>query len=77
MKPGAELHIADWGRPSNVLMGGLFVFVQLLDGFETTRDNRAGRLIPLFQTAGFREVETSTRINTMFGTLRLYRALRP
>ncbi len=77
MKPGAELHVADWGRPANLLMRGLFIFVQLLDGFETTADNCAGRLVPLFQTAGFQDVESSTRFDTIFGTLRLYRARRP
>ncbi len=77
MRPGSELHVADWGRPGNRLMRGLFVFVQLLDGFETTADNCAGRLVPLFQTAGFQDVESSTRIDTIFGTLRLYCARRP
>jgi ubiquinone/menaquinone biosynthesis C-methylase UbiE len=77
MRPGAELHVADWGRPSNRLMRGLFVFVQLLDGFETTADNCAGRLVPLFETAGFRDVESSRRFDTIFGTVRLYSARRP
>lgn len=77
MKPGAELHVADWGRPGNPLMRGLFVFVQLLDGFETTGDNCSGRLVPLFESAGFTEVESPARFDTIFGTLRLYRAVRP
>jgi len=34
-------------------MRGLFVGIQLFDGFENTRDNVAGRLVPLFEQAGF------------------------
>ncbi len=44
LAPGGELHISDWGRPSNALMRGLFYIVQLLDGFTTTRDSVDGRL---------------------------------
>lgn len=47
LKPGAELHVADWGRPTNALMRGLFLFIQLLDGFENTQDNVSDKLITL------------------------------
>ncbi|MBX3703100.1 MAG: methyltransferase domain-containing protein [Steroidobacteraceae bacterium] len=77
MRPGAELHVADWGRPANPLMRGLFLAVQCLDGFATTRDNVAGRLVGLFEQAGFREVAESRRFSTVLGTLSLYRAVRP
>jgi ubiquinone/menaquinone biosynthesis C-methylase UbiE len=74
---GGELHVADWGRPQGPLMRGLFVGIQLLDGFENTRDNVAGRLVPLFEQAGFIDVATTQAFNTMFGTLALYRATKP
>lgn len=45
LKPGAELHVADWGSPSNIFMRALFVSIQVCDGFEMTRDNVSGRLI--------------------------------
>lgn len=77
LKPGAELHIADWGKPTNWLMRGLFVFIQLLDGFSNTRDNAAGRLIELLQGAGFIEVSQTRAFSTVFGTLALYRARKP
>ena len=76
-KAGGELHVADWGRPQGRLMRGLFVGIQLFDGFENTRDNVAGRLVPLFEQAGFVEVTTTQAFNTMFGTLALYRATKP
>jgi len=77
LKPGGELHIADWGQPANALMRGLFLLIQCLDGFETTRDNVAGRLIVLFEQAGFTGVVERGRFNTIFGTMALYRAVKP
>ncbi|MGE0465307.1 MAG: class I SAM-dependent methyltransferase [Steroidobacteraceae bacterium] len=77
LKPGGELHVADWGRPANVLMRGLFLMIQCLDGFETTRDNVAGRLPELFEQAGFVGVAERRTVSTVFGTLALYRANRP
>jgi ubiquinone/menaquinone biosynthesis C-methylase UbiE len=77
IKAGGELHVADWGRPQGPLMRGLFLGIQLLDGFDNTRDNVAGRLVPLFEQAGFVEVTATQAFNTMFGTLALYRATKP
>jgi SAM-dependent methyltransferase len=77
LRPNGELHVADWGRPANALMRGLFVTVQCLDGFETTRDNVAGRLISLFVQTGFAEVRDLQSVPTMLGTLALYIAVKP
>jgi ubiquinone/menaquinone biosynthesis C-methylase UbiE len=52
LKPGGELHVADWGRPTNLLMRGLFLSIRILDGFKNTRDNVSGKLIEFFQDAG-------------------------
>lgn len=77
LKPGASLHVADWGRPTNTLMRGLVLSVQLLDGFATTRDNVAGRLVDLFRQAGFVDVALRRSFGTMYGTLSLYSAFKP
>ena len=77
LKPGAELHIADWGRATNLLMRVLFLFEQLFDGFDTTRDNVAGKLVTLLQQSGFVTVAEKQTFATMFGTLALYTATRP
>ena len=77
LKPGAELHIADWGHPPNALMRGLFLFIQLLDGFKNTQDNVSGKLITLFEQAGFIEVTQRQTFSTVFGTLALYSAVKP
>lgn len=77
LKPGGEIHIADWGRAANVVMRGLFVFVQLLDGFENTQDNVSGKLVTLFEQAGFAEVTQRRTFATVFGSMVLYSAVKP
>ena len=77
LKPGAELHIADWGRPTNVLMRGLFLFIQLLDGFRNTQDNVLGKLVAVFERAGFVAVSQQQTFGTLFGTMALYSAVKP
>ena len=77
LKPGAELHVADWGRATNVMMRGLFLFVQLLDGFKNTQDNVSGKLITLFEQAGFVEVKQRQTFGTVYGTMALYSAIKP
>lgn len=74
LRPGGELHIADWGKAQNPLMRLAFLGVQLLDGFQTTTDNVQGRLIPLMREAGFVSVVETRRAMTVLGTLSCYRA---
>lgn len=76
LKPGGELHVADWGRPANLLMRALFVPVQLLDGMGNTQENAAGKLVGLFEQAGFSEVSERQAFNTVFGTLALISAVK-
>ncbi|MGQ0827951.1 MAG: class I SAM-dependent methyltransferase [Bacteroidota bacterium] len=75
LKPTGELHIADWGKASSVLMRSLFFFVQLLDGFKTTNDNVKGLLPAYMENAGFKQVEIKKNYATIFGTLTLYKAI--
>lgn len=77
LKPGGELHIADWGKAANPLMRVLFYGIQLLDGFVTTKDNVNGHLPEMLRKCGFIQVEEKASFATMFGTISLYRALRP
>lgn len=76
LRPGGELHVADWGRSANWLMRVLFVPVQLLDGFANTRDNVSGGLPAVFVDAGFADVRQTQTFATIFGTLALYRAVK-
>lgn len=77
LRPGGEFHIADWGKPTSSVMRYAFFAVQLLDGFATTRDSVTGVLPHLLCAAGFQEVEITNTYSTLFGTLALYRALKP
>lgn len=77
LRPGGELHIADWGRPHNAVMWLASRSVRLFDGVRTTGDNLEGRLPELCRQAGFDGVDETSRFTTVFGTLSLYRARKP
>lgn len=77
LAPEGELHVADWGLPANFPMKIASRFIQLLDGFETTANNFDGRLPALMKDAGFEEIKEMNYCNTMFGTIRLHRAVKP
>lgn len=74
LKPGGHLHVADWGRPSDPLMSGAFYVAQAIDGFDRTRDHRAGRLPAFIEQAGFGMVERYGRLRTGFGVVELLAA---
>ena len=76
LRPGGELHVADWGPANGPLARTAFLAIQLLDGFANTQDNVDGRLESLFHGAGFTEVSELTRFGTIFGILSLYRAVK-
>ena len=76
LKPGGQLHIADWGKSTNFLMRLLFYQIQLLDGFSNTKDNVDGWLPQYMQNAGFCNIANDTSFNTVFGTLALFGALK-
>ena len=76
LKPGGLLCVADWGKPTNVLMRLLFWPVQLFDGFSRTQDNVAGLLPQLFRQGGFAEVAVQGSLATVHGSLAFYRAAK-
>lgn len=77
LRSGGTLHVADWGKPSNLLMRLAFFFIQLLDGFETTRDSVTGLLPQLMRDAGFVNVSCTSSFSTVFGTIRLFKCTAP
>ena len=77
LKPGGELHVADWGKPSDPAMAALFYSVRLIDGFEVTRDNVRGALPALFEDAGLEDASERQRLRTALGTLTLSSARKP
>ncbi len=62
LRPGGQLHVADWGTPSNISMRIAFLSVQMLDGFKTTADNVNGLLSELLSSAGLEKPKS--RLNT-------------
>ncbi len=76
LKPNGEFHVADWGLPANLLMRFSSRFIQLLDGFETTTDNFNGLLPKLLAEADFANIGETNFFNTLFGTIRLHKALK-
>lgn len=77
LKPDGELHIADWGMPSNIMMRAAFCLVQILDGFPNTQDHADGKFPAFITQAGFSNVEQGIYFNTVFGTLQLFKAKKP
>ena len=73
LRPSGEIHIADWGLPGSSLLRAGFFLTQLLDGFDTTRDNVLGHLPALLSEAGFVDVVETGHFPTVFGSLRLLR----
>lgn len=74
LKPGGELHVADFGKPHNALM---YLISRVFRHLEETRDNIDGLLPEMFKQAGFEKVEETARFITIFGTISLYRAKKP
>ncbi len=72
LKKEGQLHIADWGKPTNKLMRVLFYIVQLLDGFKTTKLNIDGLLPDLMKRSGFVQVKIVAEYSTMLGTMTIY-----
>jgi ubiquinone/menaquinone biosynthesis C-methylase UbiE len=74
LAPGGELHVADWGAPSNPVMRAAFLGIQFLDGFGNTAANVSGRLPHMMREAGFADVHEHGGVDTLFGTMALYSA---
>ena len=74
LKTSGRFLVCDWGRPANPALRLTFCLVQVLDGFEVTRDNALGRLPGFISDAGFKHVTVVDRVSTMLGTLDLITA---
>jgi len=72
--PNGQLRVCDWGKPANPALRLTFCLVQVLDGFEVTRDNALGRLPGFISDVGFKDVTVVDRVSTMLGTLDLITA---
>jgi ubiquinone/menaquinone biosynthesis C-methylase UbiE len=76
LRPGGELHVADWGEPRSLAAKAGAVAIRRFDGDEPTRDNLAGRLPELFEAGGLADAQERGRIPVPMGVLSLYSARR-
>ena len=76
LKPGGELHIADFGKPKTLYAKLAFSIFRRMDGEENTRVNARGQLPKFIEEAGFTNVKETKYFNTLFGTIKLIRAVK-
>jgi ubiquinone/menaquinone biosynthesis C-methylase UbiE len=76
LRPGGELHIADYGLQRTRAMRMLFRLVQAVDGTEDTQPNADGIVPVLMQEEGFIGVAETLVIPTLTGSISLYRGSR-
>jgi SAM-dependent methyltransferase len=74
LRPGGELHVADWGKGSDPLMAALSWPVRLLDGLDVTRENFDGSLPRLLAEGGLEDVAERDRLRTPLGSMVLLSA---
>jgi ubiquinone/menaquinone biosynthesis C-methylase UbiE len=74
LKPGGELHVADFGKPHDSVM---WLISLAMRWAEEVHDNVLG-LLPVFMVdAGFHPVQETTHYRTVVGGIALYRACKP
>ncbi|HEX8054717.1 MAG TPA: class I SAM-dependent methyltransferase [Thermoleophilaceae bacterium] len=76
LRPGGELHVADFGRPAGPVQAAAFAAVRRFDGDDETRDNMLGRLPGFFTSAGLADARVNGALRTMMGTLEFVSARR-
>lgn len=77
LRPGGELHVADFGPPADPVAWVGSQFLRRFDGLENTRDNLKGNLPRIFEGAGLVDARPLGGMLVVFGTLAFYSARRP
>ena len=77
LRPGGELHVADWGKPGSLATKVGAVAIRTFDGDEPTRDSLAGRLPELLEAGGLVDARERERVSAPLGVVSLYSARRP
>jgi ubiquinone/menaquinone biosynthesis C-methylase UbiE len=77
LRPGGELHVADWGEPRSLPSKLGAMAIRKFDGDEPTRDNLAGRLPELFEAGGLVRARERDRVAAPLGVVSLYSARHP
>lgn len=71
LRPGGELLVADFGKPSNAIM---YLASLVMRRLEETQDLIKGLLPEMLHRGGFDTVEELTRYEMIIGTISLFRA---
>ena len=74
LRPGGELLLADFGKPSNAIM---FLVSLVMRRLEETQDLIKGLLPEMLHRGGFEMVGEVSRYMMMIGTISLFRARKP
>lgn len=74
LRPGGELHLADFGRPRSTWAK---LVSQLMARLEEASDNHKGLLPVMMHQEGFILAEAEVHFSTLFGTLSIYRGQKP
>ena len=77
LRPGGELHVADFGLQRTRWVRSLFRIVQNVDGCDNRQPNADGIPPSLMKEAGFAQVKETSVIPTLTGSMSLYQAIRP
>lgn len=73
---GGAFHLLDFGLPHNKIMKLFSKSIQLIDGYERTKDNLEGQMPRLFKEADFAKIEETYISGTIAGTVRVYRSFK-
>ena len=73
LRPGGELHIADFGRPHTAYTKMVSLLVRQ---FEHAAANIVGMLPDMIRAAGFGRVSAPIQYTTTFGSVSLYRGYK-
>lgn len=76
IRPGSEIHIADFGKATNLYQKIAFGIFRRMDGEENTSINSKGLLPEFLKEAGFTNVVETQYFNTLFGTIKLISATK-
>lgn len=74
LKPGGELHVADFDKPHDFVM---WLISWSMRWFEEVHDNILGLLPVFIADAGFDPAEETACYRTVVGTIVLYHASKP
>lgn len=77
LRPGGELHVMDFGRPSGWARWLIFTILRAFDGLDNTADHAKGLLPRRMEEAGFADVREVARVDTLVGTVTYHRGRRP